>query len=295
MTSETLEPGLDLPTRTEALESLLVERGLVDAKTIETFIGIYETQVGPMNGAKVVARAWTDPDYQARLLADGTAAIAELGFKGPQGEHIVVLENTPQVHHVVVCTLCSCYPWPVLGLPPAWYKDSAYRSRVVREPRAVLAEWGTEVGADVEVRVHDSSSEVRYLVLPERPAGTERPVGGGARRARHAATHGGRDEGGASRSTVVTAVLPELDVDGPAAPPRSNGELVFAEPWEGRAFGLRHGPRRPRCAGLRRVPRRADRPHRGLGGGAAARGVLVATTGAGCRRSSRSSTAGAGR
>ncbi|HET6393889.1 MAG TPA: nitrile hydratase subunit alpha [Blastococcus sp.] len=173
MTSETLEPGLDLPTRTEALESLLVERGLADAKTIETFIGIYETQVGPMNGAKVVARAWTDPDYRARLLADGTAAIAELGFKGPQGEHIVVLENTPQVHHVVVCTLCSCYPWPVLGLPPAWYKDSAYRSRVVREPRAVLAEWGTEVGAEVQVRVHDSSSEVRYLVLPERPAGTE--------------------------------------------------------------------------------------------------------------------------
>jgi nitrile hydratase len=173
VTSETLEPGLDLPTRTEALESLLVERGLADAKTIETFIGIYETQVGPMNGAKVVARAWTDPDYRARLLADGTAAIAELGFKGPQGEHIVVLENTPQVHHVVVCTLCSCYPWPVLGLPPAWYKDSAYRSRVVREPRAVLAEWGTEVGAEVQVRVHDSSSEVRYLVLPERPAGTE--------------------------------------------------------------------------------------------------------------------------
>jgi nitrile hydratase subunit alpha len=173
VTSETLEPGLDLPTRTEALESLLVERGLADAKTIETFIGIYETQVGPMNGAKVVARAWTDPDYRARLLADGTAAIAELGFKGPQGEYIVVLENTPQVHHVVVCTLCSCYPWPVLGLPPAWYKDSAYRSRVVREPRAVLAEWGTEVGAEVQVRVHDSSSEVRYLVLPERPAGTE--------------------------------------------------------------------------------------------------------------------------
>ena len=173
MTSESLEPGLDLATRTEALESLLLERGLADTKTIETFIRIYETQVGPMNGAKVVARAWTDPDYKARLLADGTAAIAELGFKGPQGEHMVVLENTRDVHHVVVCTLCSCYPWPVLGLPPSWYKDSAYRSRVVREPRAVLAEWGTELGPDVQVRVHDSSSEVRYLVLPERPAGTE--------------------------------------------------------------------------------------------------------------------------
>ena len=173
MTSESLEPGLDLATRTEALESLLVERGLADAKTIETFIGIYETKVGPMNGAKVVAKAWTDPDYRRRLLEDGSAAIAELGFKGPQGEHMVVLENTPTVHNVVVCTLCSCYPWPVLGLPPSWYKDPAYRSRVVQEPRAVLAEWGTELGPEVEVRVYDSSSEVRYLVLPERPPGTE--------------------------------------------------------------------------------------------------------------------------
>jgi nitrile hydratase len=170
---DTVDPGIDLALRTEALESLLVERGLADAKTIETFIGIYETAVGPMNGAKVVAKAWTDPAYKQRLLADGTGAIAELGFKGPQGEHIVVLENTPSVHHVVVCTLCSCYPWPVLGLPPAWYKDSAYRSRVVREPRKVLAEWGTELAGDVDVRVLDSSSEVRYFVLPERPAGTE--------------------------------------------------------------------------------------------------------------------------
>ncbi len=168
-----MEPGIDLATRTEALESLLVERGLADAKTIETFIGIYETQVGPMNGAKVVAKAWTDPDYKSRLLADGTAAVAELGFKGPQGEHVVVLENTSAEHHVVVCTLCSCYPWPLLGLPPSWYKDSAYRARVVKEPRAVLAEWGTELPPEVSVHVHDSSSEVRYFVLPERPAGTE--------------------------------------------------------------------------------------------------------------------------
>lgn len=173
MTSETLEPGLDLATRTEALESLMLEKGLADTQTIETFIGIYETKVGPMNGARVVARAWTDPDYKARLLVDGTAAVAELGFKGPQGEHIVVLENTADEHHVVVCTLCSCYPWPLLGLPPSWYKDSAYRSRVVREPRAVLREWGTELDADVTVRVHDSSSEVRYFILPERPAGTD--------------------------------------------------------------------------------------------------------------------------
>jgi len=121
----------------------------------------------------VVAKAWTDPEYRARLLADGTAAIADLGFKGPQGEHIVVLENTPAVHHVVVCTLCSCYPWPVLGLPPSWYKDPAYRSRIVREPRRVLSEFGLDLDDSVEIRVHDSSSEVRYMVLPERPAGTE--------------------------------------------------------------------------------------------------------------------------
>jgi len=175
MTTEierTVEPDLDPALRAEALESLLLERGLIDLKTVETFIRTYETAVGPMNGAKVVARAWTDPEYKRRLLEDGTAAIGEFGFKGPQGEHMVVVENTPSVHHVVVCTLCSCYPWPVLGLPPSWYKDPAYRSRVVREPRAVLAEWGTELGPDVEVQVHDSSSEVRYLVLPERPPGT---------------------------------------------------------------------------------------------------------------------------
>ena len=168
MADDTIDPAL----REEALESLLLERGLVDPVTIETFIRTYETAVGPMNGAQVVAKAWTDPDYKERLLADGTAAVAELGFKGPQGEHIVVLEDTPSVHHVVVCTLCSCYPWPLLGLPPSWYKDPAYRARVVREPRAVLREWGTEMGPEVDVRVYDSSSEVRYLVLPQRPAGT---------------------------------------------------------------------------------------------------------------------------
>jgi nitrile hydratase len=170
---DSVDPTISPALRAEALESLLLERGLIDAKTIDTFIRTYETAVGPMNGAKVVAKAWTDPEYKEQLLADGTAAIASLGFKGPQGEHMVVVENTPDVHHVVVCTLCSCYPWPVLGLPPSWYKDPAYRSRVVKEPRAVLAEWGTELSPDVEVRVMDSSSEVRYLVLPERPAGTE--------------------------------------------------------------------------------------------------------------------------
>jgi nitrile hydratase subunit alpha len=165
--------ALDPALREEALESLLLERGLVDTATIETFIRTYETAVGPMNGAKVVAKAWSDPDNKQRQLADGTAAIAELGFKGPQGEHMVVLENTDTVHNVVVCTLCSCYPWPVLGLPPSWYKDPAYRARVVKEPRAVLEEWGTRLGPDVAVRVFDSSSEVRYLVLPQRPPGTD--------------------------------------------------------------------------------------------------------------------------
>jgi nitrile hydratase subunit alpha len=166
---ERLSPAL----RTEALEQLLTERGLVDPAVMDKFIATYETSVGPMNGAKVVARAWTDPEYKERLLADGTAAIKELGFAGPQGEHIVVVENSPAVHNVVVCTLCSCYPWPVLGLPPSWYKDPAYRARVVREPRTVLAEMGLVLAADVEIIVRDSSSEVRWFVLPERPEGTE--------------------------------------------------------------------------------------------------------------------------
>ena len=164
---------LDPALRAEALEQLLLERGLIDIATVETFIRTYETAIGPMNGAQVVARAWTDPAYRTWLLADGTAAIADLGFTGPQGEHMVVVENTDEVHHVVVCTLCSCYPWPVLGLPPSWYKDPAYRARVVREPRKVLQEFGVELPADVAVHVHDSSAEVRYLVLPQRPAGTE--------------------------------------------------------------------------------------------------------------------------
>lgn len=159
--------------RAEALESLLVEKGVVGTDGIDAVIRHFEQDVGPMNGARVVARAWTDPAYRERLLEDGTAAIAELGFGGPQGEHMVVVENTPRVHNVVVCTLCSCYPWPVLGLPPAWYKSPAYRSRIVREPRAVLSEMGLELAPEVEVRVWDSSAEVRYLVLPERPPESE--------------------------------------------------------------------------------------------------------------------------
>jgi nitrile hydratase subunit alpha len=156
-----------------AIEAVLVDKGLFSSEQLDAIVEHFEQDLGPMNGAKVVARAWVDAEYKARLLADGTPAIAELGFGGPEGDHMVVVENTPDVHNVVVCTLCSCYPWPVLGLPPKWYKAPAYRSRAVREPRALLAEMGTEIPDDVEVRVWDSSAEVRYLVLPERPLGTE--------------------------------------------------------------------------------------------------------------------------
>jgi nitrile hydratase len=159
--------------RTEALEALLTERGLVTPELLDGVVDHYVSDVGPLNGAKVVAKAWTDPAYLERLRADGTGAIAELGFSGPQGEHIVVVENRDDLHNVVVCTLCSCYPWPVLGLPPAWYKDPAYRARVVREPRVVLAEMGLELAPEVAIRVWDSSAENRYLVLPRRPAGTD--------------------------------------------------------------------------------------------------------------------------
>jgi nitrile hydratase subunit alpha len=167
------EMRADATLRTKALEALLVEKGVITTDVVDEVVRLYEQDIGPMNGAKVVARAWTDPTYKARLLEDGTAAIAEMGYTGSQGAEMVVLENTPAVHNVVVCTLCSCYPWPVLGLPPNWYKSFAYRSRVVREPRAVLHEFGLDLPDSVEVRVWDSNSEVRYMVLPERPAGTE--------------------------------------------------------------------------------------------------------------------------
>lgn len=163
----------DRAIRVKALESLLIEKGLLSADVVDTVVRAYEQDIGPLNGAKVVARAWSDPDYRQRLLADGTAAIAEMGFQGMQGECISVVENTPTTHNVVVCTLCSCYPWPVLGLPPTWYKSEAYRSRVVIEPRAVLRDFGLTLASDVEVRVWDSTAELRYMVLPERPAGTD--------------------------------------------------------------------------------------------------------------------------
>jgi len=159
--------------RVKALESLLVDKGLVDPQALDALIDTYETKVGPRNGARVVAKAWTDPAFREWLLRDATAAIASLGYTGRQGEDMIVLENTPKVHNLVVCTLCSCYPWPVLGLPPVWYKSAPYRSRAVIDPRGVMKELGLAVGEDVEVRVWDSTAEVRYLVLPERPAGTE--------------------------------------------------------------------------------------------------------------------------
>jgi len=167
-------PVSPVERRVAALEALLTERGLVPEGFIEETIRRYESEIGPMNGAKVVARAWTDPGYKQRLLADATAAIAEFGFGGAEGDHMVVVENTPAVHNVIVCTLCSCYPWPTLGLPPAWYKDPPYRARMVREPRALLAEMGCQLPDETEIRVWDSSAEVRYLVLPQRPPGTER-------------------------------------------------------------------------------------------------------------------------
>ncbi len=166
-------PLSEVQLRVRALESLLTEKGLVDSAALDEMIETYETKVGPRNGAKVVARAWADPAFKRRLLADATEAIAEMGFIGRQGEDMVVLENTPAVHNLVVCTLCSCYPWPVLGLPPVWYKSAPYRSRAVIDPRGLLRELGLDLPEHVEVRVWDSTAELRYLVLPERPAGTE--------------------------------------------------------------------------------------------------------------------------
>ena len=173
MTASGSEERLPASLRTEALEQLLTERGLIDPAMLDAIITTYETDIGPLNGAKVVAKAWTDPQYRQWLLDDGTSAIRKLGFLGPQTEYVVVVENTPTTHHVVVCTMCSCYPWQLLGLPPSWYKDPAYRARIVKEPRTVLAEMGLTLSDDVRITVHDSSSEVRWFVLPERPAGTE--------------------------------------------------------------------------------------------------------------------------
>ncbi len=164
------ERGIAL--RVKALEQVLAAKGLIDPAALDVIVDTYQTKIGPQNGARVVARAWCDPDFKARLLSDGASTVAELGFSGLQGEHLRVVENTPSTHNVIVCTLCSCYPWPVLGLPPTWYKSPQYRGRIVREPRKVLAEFGVTLGDDVAVRVWDSSADIRYMVLPQRPAGT---------------------------------------------------------------------------------------------------------------------------
>lgn len=168
-------PGPDSETalRVKALESLLLEKGLIETSAIDELIDLFENRLGPWNGAKVVARAWTDPDYKARLLQDATAAIAEMGFEAVNEEVMVVVENTAKVHNIVVCTLCSCYPWATLGLPPVWYKSAPYRAQTANDPRGVLREFGTDIGEDTEVQVWDSNAELRYMVLPERPAGTE--------------------------------------------------------------------------------------------------------------------------
>ncbi len=166
-------PPSDTALRVKALETVLTEKGLVDPAALDAFIDAYQNRIGPQNGARVVARSWIDPAYRQQLLSDASEALAEFGFTGRQGEDMVAIENTADVHNVVVCTLCSCYPWPVLGLPPVWYKSAPYRSRVVIDPRGVLREFGLEIGGDVEIRVWDSTAELRYLVIPERPDGTE--------------------------------------------------------------------------------------------------------------------------
>ena len=163
----------DPELRVKAVETLLLNKGLIDSKTLDELIDTYENRIGPKNGANVVAKAWVDPEYKKRLLIDATSAIRELSYQGRQGENMVVVENTPEIHNVIVCTLCSCYPWPVLGIPPTWYKSDEYRSRTVREPRKVLSEFGLSLDPKVQIKVWDSTAEIRYLVLPMRPKGTE--------------------------------------------------------------------------------------------------------------------------
>ena len=225
--------------RVKAIEALLVEKTRVSSALLDTVLDSYENDIGPLNGCRVVARAWTDPAYKARLLENGAAAIAELGFSGLQGEHLVVVENTPETHNVIVCALCSCYPWPVLGLPPFWYKSQSYRSRVTGRPREVLQEFGLELDENIQIQVWNSTFQTRYMVLPERPSGTEQMT---------------LDELTAivTREAMigVARVEPEKkqpsgpaqrqvsDMQGPAALPRRSGELQFQDPWEGIAFAL---------------------------------------------------------
>ena len=240
--------------RVKALEALLTEKGLIDPAAIDAIVDTYETRVGPRNGARVVAKAWTDPAYRKRLLADATSAVAELGFAGPEGGHLVAVENTDRVHNLVVCTLCSCYPWPVLGLPPVWYKSFAYRSRAVSDPRGVLADFGLELPREVEVRVWDSSAEIRYLVIPQRPKGTERMSEDAARRDRHARLDGRSGEGrGAARMSTTTALNELIEAA------RLDADHVFSAPWEARAFAMALQAFRGRAFHLGRISRATDR------------------------------------
>jgi nitrile hydratase len=227
--------------RTKAIESLLLEKELVTPERLDAVISAYENDLGPLNGARVVARAWIDPAYKERLLNDGTAAIAELGFTGLQGERLVVLENKPGVHNVVACVLCSCYPWPVLGLPPFWYKSQAYRSRIGGNPRGVLREFGLELDDSVEIFVWNSNAQTRYMVLPERPPGAEQLS------EEELAALVTRDAMiGVARvqldKPATATPLPSqrhiADMEGKTALPRQSGELVFQDPWEGEAFAM---------------------------------------------------------
>ena len=230
----------DLTLRVKSLESLLVDKGLVDRKALDALIDTYEHKVGPRNGARVVARAWSDPAYKQRLLTDADAALAELGYGGLQGEHMVVVENTPMLHNMVVCTLCSCYPWPVLGLPPVWYKSAPYRSRSVIDPRGVLKEFGLELSDEVEVRVWDSTAELRYLVLPERPAGTEGLSEDALAAPGDARFDDWRRQGCSvtGRSGGMNSVhdMGGMHGFGPIRPEKN--EPVFHARWEGRVFAL---------------------------------------------------------
>ena len=225
--------------RSKAIESLLAEKGLVTPDRLDAVLNAYENDIGPLNGAQVVARAWVDPAYKERLLTNGAAAIAELGFGGLQGEQLVVVENTPSVHNVIVCVLCSCYPWPVLGLPPFWYKSLDYRSRVAGNPRGVLRQFGLELNESVEILVWNSSADTRYMVLPERPPGTEdlsetKLAALVVRDAMIGVAQVQLDK----RPASTLSQRQVADMEGTAALPRQSGELLFQDPWEGCVFAL---------------------------------------------------------
>ncbi len=225
--------------RVKAIEALFVERELVSDELLDSVLDSYENDIGPLNGCRVVARAWTDPAYKIRLLEHGTAAVAELGFGGLQGEHLVVVENTPEMHNVIVCALCSCYPWPVLGLPPFWYKSKSYRSRVAGKPREVLQGFGLDLDEDVQIQVWNSNFKTRYMVLPERPSGAENMTEDGL------VALVTRDSMiGVARVELEKKQTPGLsqrqvsDMQGNAALPRKSGELLFQDPWEGEVFAM---------------------------------------------------------